>query len=77
MFRYLKYYFELKHKDLETLAIESARNYFKTNPKKTNNDFAAYTRGFINGYRAAYATAMKEKYDEATLAVQNRLLKSQ
>jgi outer membrane protein assembly factor BamD (BamD/ComL family) len=75
LFRYLKYYFELKHKALEELAVESARKYFATHPKNTNYDFAAYTRGFINGYRAAYATAMKEKYDEATLAVQKRLLK--
>lgn len=59
------------------MAIESARAYFKANPKRTSDDFTAYTRGYMNAYRTAYATAMKEKYDEATLAVQNRLLKSQ
>lgn len=77
MFRYLKFWFKPKHKDLQKLAIESARNYYKVNPKKSGDAFTAYTRGYMNAYRTAYATAMKEKYDEATLAVQNRLLKSQ
>lgn len=74
MFKYLKYYFEPKHSDLSKLAIESARNYFK-GKNHTSIEFQAYQRGFINGYRGAYAKAMKEKYSEATLAIQNRLIK--
>lgn len=91
MFRYLKFYFEPKHKDLREKAMEAARAYYADKPVRSRNnpyplpgeyeyrrmEFQAFQRGYISGYRATYAKAMAEQYSAATLAVQNRLNKSQ
>jgi hypothetical protein len=54
--QYLRYYNEPRHKDLQTLAIESGREYFKDRkPIFSSVEFQAYTRGYINAYRHVYA----------------------
>lgn len=57
---YVKYYHQPKHKDVSARAMQSARDFWKTETKipKNADTFQAYQRGYIHAYRHSYAKAM-------------------
>jgi hypothetical protein len=56
MIKYLKFYFEPKHKELTPLALEAWRNYIKGKKRIYNMDVCTnYQRRFISEYRHTYA----------------------
>lgn len=62
MIKYLKFYFEPKHKDLTALALESWRTYIKGKKRIYNmNVCTRYQQAFISAYRHEYATTQLAK----------------
>jgi hypothetical protein len=56
---YMKYYFEIKHKDVAQRALESYRDYTKAHPDHQFdiNFCQGYQRGYVHAYRQSYAKA--------------------
>jgi hypothetical protein len=61
MFRYLKYYFEPKHKDVRELAIAKAKVHYK-DKNVSMAEFQGYQQGYIGAYRTAHAKAQMQKF---------------
>lgn len=65
MIRYLRFYYELKHRDLTVLALQSWREHIKGRDRSYNLDVCTrYQQGFINQYRRDYARAKLAAYKQ-------------
>jgi hypothetical protein len=58
MIRYLRFYFEPRHKDLSVLALQSWREYARDKPRSYNLNYCTqYQQAFISQYRHEHAMA--------------------